>query len=402
MNNVFKTVTAIVAGVVVLIMILSIGTLVENVPADEFVVIQSPVSGNLKWYFEPGIKWQGWGKVTNYKRSAQYWFSNKKDQGAEADQSIKVRFNDGGHANLSGSVRIDLPMEEAKMTMLHKTFGSQIAIEQQLVRTVFEKSVYMTGPLMSSKESYAEKRSSLISNIEDQALSGIYKTISKEVKGKDPMTGNEKTVTTVELVSSPTAPNGIARQEDSPLHTFGIRAYNLSINSIDYDKDVEAQISTQQRAIMEVQTAMAEAKKAEQAAITAAKNGEANAAKAKWEQETIKAKEVTLAEQQRDVAKLQKDAAEYNKQKLILEGQGEAEKRRLAMAADGALSQKLNAWIEVNKVYANAIAVHPGPWVPSIIMGNSGGSKNAATDLMELLTVKTAKDLSLNMNMDKK
>ena len=44
-------------------------------------------------------------------------------------------------------------------------------------------------------------------------------------------------------------------------------------------------------------------------------------AEAKWAQEVIKATKVTQAEQRRDVAELEKDAATFEKAKLILEGQ---------------------------------------------------------------------------------
>lgn len=40
----------------------------------------------------------------------------------------------------------------------------------------------MTGPLMSSKESYAEKRTNLIRFIEDQISNGVYKTAQKDIK----------------------------------------------------------------------------------------------------------------------------------------------------------------------------------------------------------------------------
>jgi regulator of protease activity HflC (stomatin/prohibitin superfamily) len=257
----------------------------------------------------------------------------------------------------------------------------------------------MTGPMMTSKESYAEMRNELISYIEDQAINGVYKTIPKEVKIQDLMTGAEKTVMRVEIAKD--ASGAPLRQEASPLTRFGVKIYNLSINSIDYDDNVEKQISAQQQAIMEVQTAMAEAKKAEQRALTAAKEGEANAAKAKWEQETIKARAVTEAQQKLEVAELDKKAAEQTKQKEILLGEGEARRKELAMQAEGALEQKLKAYIEVNKVYADAISKYTGAWVPTIVMGSgaSGKSGSGAQDLIDLLMVKTAKDLSLDLSV---
>jgi len=53
---------------------------------------------------------------------------------------------------------------------------------------------------------------------------------------------------------------------------------------------------------MDVATAMANSRKAEQDALTVAKQGEAAAAKAKWAQEAVKAQAVTQAQQEKEVA----------------------------------------------------------------------------------------------------
>ncbi len=275
------------------------------------------------------------------------------------------------------------------------------AVEQELIRPVLEKSVYMTGPLMSSKQSYAETRNDLLAFIEDQAKFGIYKTFAEETKGIDPMTGAEKTVTIVKRVKDSNAPNGWARQEESPFQSFGIRSYNLSLNSVNYDSTVEKQIQGQQRAIMQVQTAIANAKMSEQKAITAEKDGQANAATAKWAQEVLKATQVTLAEQKRDVARLAKETAEFTKQEQILLGQGEAERKRLVMKADGALEKKLKTYERVQGYWADAVSKYQGDWVPSTVMGQSQGGHNGAQALIDMLSAKTARELNLDMSLTK-
>ncbi|MDO8516955.1 MAG: SPFH domain-containing protein [Nanoarchaeota archaeon] len=397
-----KAILLSILGVIALIiMFFASKTIFENVDAGEIVIIQDPIDGDLHFYTAQGMKFQKFGKVTKYQKSFQYWFSVATDQGKKLDQSIKIRYNDGGHAQISGSVRCDLPMDNEHLTLIHTKLGSQVALEHELVRPVYEKAIYMTGPLMSSKESYAEKRNMMISYIEDQANLGVYKTVSKEVKGIDPITDVEKTVTQVELVKADNAPGKIAREEISPLQTFGVKAYNLSINSITYDGTVEAQISSQQKAIMEVQTAMAEAKKAEQRAITVTKEGEANAAKSKWEQEVIKAKMVTEAQQKLEVAELDRKAAEQTKQQQILLGQGEAERKRLVMSADGALEKKLETYADVMKTFATEFAKQK--WVPETLLmtgGESGGKQySPVMDMMNMFMVKTARDLNLDMTI---
>lgn len=383
--------------VLVLATLVSVPKLYETVDAGEIVVIQDPVDGEVHVYQQPGLQWQGFGSVTTYKKSNQFWFTAGEGEGA-ADNSIPVKWNDGGHARISGSVRYDLPLDEKRMIALHSTFGSQEAIENSLIKTNIEKAVYMTGPLMSSKESYAEKRNDIIAYIEDQASKGVYRTEQIDVKAIDPLSGEEKTVTKVRIVLDSTNKLPV-RQEASPIYKSGIQLYNISVNGMKYSADVEKQIQTQQQATMQVQTAIANAKRAEQEAITVAKQGEADAAKAKWEQEVIKAKLVTEAEAANKVAQLAVQTAELEKRRKILQGEGEAAQKRLVMQADGALEQKLRAYIQVQQAWADAFSKYQGAIVPTI--SSSGTNSNGATNFMELMGAKAARDLALDLRQAK-
>lgn len=398
-----RVILTVVVVVVAIILGISSFKLFESNNADEIMVIQSPISGDLSWYQTAGLKWQGFGKVTIYQKRSQFWFSEKDDQGTEIDQSIKVRFNDGGHGNISGSIAWEMPTIDSLLTMIHTKYGSQHAVEQQLVRTVVEKSVYMTGPLMSSKESYAERRNELIRFIEDQIMDGVYKTRTYQKNDKDPLSGKDRLINVVDVLTDPKSPAGYSRQDISPLTIFGIKTFNLSINSVAYDESVEKQIQAQQQAIMQIQTASAKAREAEQQAITAEQNGRAEAMKTKWEQEVIKARAVTEAQQKLEVASLEvKTAAQY-KTKRILEAEADAEYKRRIIVADGALTQKLEAWVAVNTEYAKAIGAYGGNWVPTTVIGPGGpGQQHGAQALIDMLTVKTAKDLALDLTVQKK
>lgn len=391
-----KIILGAVLGFFLIICLMSAGKLYEDIDAGEIVVIQDPVDGELHVYKTSGMVWQGWGKATHYKKSNTFWFSLKVEDGdTTEDKSIPVKWNDGGHATISGSVRYDLPVDDKQVIYLHSTFGSQEAIENTIIKTNVEKAVYLTGPLMSSKESYAEKRNDLIFYIEDQASKGVYKTRQVEAKEIDPITNAEKTTTKVEIQTD--SFHLPLRQEMSPVAASGIKLYNISINGITYDKNVEEQIATQQKAIMQVQTAIANAKRAEQEALTTAKQGEADATKAKWEQEVIKAKMVTEAEAAKAVAELAVKTAELEKQRLILEGEGEAAKKRLVMQANGALEQKLSAWLESQKYWSDAFSKFQGNLVPLYQSGNQASNSNAM-NWMEIMGIKAMKDLNLDMS----
>jgi len=388
----------IYGSVITLVLIICCFSMWENNSADTIMIIQYP-NGNLNICKDAGIKLQMFGKVTRWNKRSQFWFSKASDQGSKDDQSIKIRFNDGAHAQISGSFAYYLPLSDSLITQLYTTYGTQEAIELQLIRTIAEKAVYFAGPLMSSKESYSETRNDLIGYIDDQIIHGVYKTFTEQKLDKDPMTGAPRTIGVVKIVRDKN--DNIIRQDISPLERFGIKIDNLSLNSVDYDKQVEDQIQAQQQAIQQVQLAIAKAKEAEQAAITAAKNGEAEAAKSKWAQEVIKAQVVTEAQQKLEVAKLDVATAEQYKQKKIKEAEGDAEYKRKIIVADGALTQKLEAWVEVNKAYAAELGKQR--WVPDIVMGGNSDGKNisSAQQLIDLFSVKTARDLNLDLSVPK-
>lgn len=384
----------------------------EFVDSSDIVVIQSQTGGKLAVYVDPGWKWQGMGDVTTYKKSTQYWFSAEKDEGDSSDQSILIQFSDTGKAWISGSIRVIMPLDAEHLVLLRQRFsGGEAQVLKDLVRPTIEKAVYMAGQTMSSTESSSAKKGLLFQYIEDQILHGVYRTQPHDVKAKDPISGEEKTVTLVEiLVDKEGNPQ---RVDVSPFDSYGITVNNLSIKSIRYDVPVQEQIDTQRKALMAIQTAMAAAKEAEQRKLTTEQSGMADAAKAKWDQEVLKAKAVTQAQQEFEVAEkkaqqtlrvaeLDRAAAEQTKLKDILLGQGESERRKLAMIADGALSQKLSAWVEVNQAWAAGFAGYNGNITPSVVMGNgAAASTNAVEQYMQMLAANSARQMGLDMQMDK-
>ena len=372
-----------IIGIVVLALS---GQIAENVDADEIMVVQSPVAGDLTWYTTAGLKYQGFGKVTTYPKRSIYTFE------------APAQFNDGGKGTIHGSIQYDLPLDIENLNELHTRFGSPQAIQAQVMEVVTNKVIYMTGPTMSSRESYAEKRNYLINYVQDQIDNGIYQTRQAQATVMDELSQTEKTITVAEIVRDE---SGLpARQEASVVGEFGIRAFNFAIERIDYDDIVEAQISKQQEIAMDVQTSIADALKAQQLAITVEQQGKAKAAEAKWEKEVEKAKLVTEAQMRLEVAQLDRQAAAETKAQQVLLGQGEAERKRLVMSADGALAQKLATYEKVQARWAEAVEKYSGNWVPQVSMGGEGGNTGTgAQDLVNLLTIKTARELGLDLEV---
>src|SRR5260370_7802401 len=142
--------------------------------------------------------------------------------------------------------------------------------------------------MMSSKESYADRRSDLLHYIEDQAESGVYQTRRQEVEVPDPL--DEKKTRPLIVVEVARDQNGaILRQESGVLARYGIKTGNFTF-TITYDPKVEAQIQDQQKLAQHINTSITEAKKAQQRPITVAANGEADTAPAKSDHMQINSK----------------------------------------------------------------------------------------------------------------
>ena len=389
---------AIIAAVVLVGVITVSGQLVQNVHTSEICVIQDAIDGELHWYTTAGVKPQMFGTVTCYPKRAMYQLTED------------IQFNDGGKAQMDGSIQYQYPTDIDQLTKLHQQFSSREAVEAGLVAKMFSVAIYMTGPMMSSTQSYAEEKANLLAYIDDQIKHGIYRTKQETIMVKDPVSEQERWVTVAKvMVDSSGAP---LRQGPSALTEFGLIPFNPTLK-IHYSTEVEAQIQKQQQAIMDVQIAAAEARKAEQRAKTVEEQGKANTATQRWEQEAIRAKAVTEAQQQKDVATLQaqqrldvaalaaKESEQYKLSKT-LQADGDATYKKRVLEADGALAQKLATLEKIQSVWAEAFARHQGPLVPGVVLGDQAGGNNSVGNvgnLLSMLTAQTAKSLALDMSI---
>ena len=385
--------------------------------AGDRTVIQYP-TGTLYVRFEPGIYMLWFGRETMYRDVLTYDF-DKTDSGGEAtidEAGIPVRYQDGGIGTIYGKVRFNLPNVEVDMLKLHKAFRSNQGVAQKLLKPITEESQNLTAGLMTSEAAYAEKRGTFIEWSRDQLTNGKYKTRLEVNVEEDESTGKkiERAVPVIRF-----GDDGQPMHVNSDLLIYGIEISGYQITDWDFEKKTLEQISAKREATMAIITAKANAERARQESITAEEQGKANVMKAKYEKEVEKQKAVVDAERQKEVAVIEgsqkvdvakqarmeaeqrKLAAVEYKQEQILRGEGDAGYKRKVMEADGALAQKLDAFIRINERYAQAIEKQK--WVPEVMMGQGGStSGSAANDLMNLFMTKTARDLSLDMSLKKK
>lgn len=401
--------------------------LYENIRMGKYHITQSPFSGEITARMIPGPYAQWFSSIEEFPVSETFFFTHDKEGGPD-DTSITVQFNDGSTCKISGTCRVDLPRdgELAKKLVTEHGYKNMDQIEERLILPTIRRSLMLTANQMTAKESYAEKRSQFIADAWDQVLNGVY--IMKDVPEKtvDPISGKEVTrVVKAHILSD----KGVRLREKNPFEGLGINLANFEVKSFLYEDKVKAQISAQQQALMDVQTAKANLLKAEQDAMTAEKQGQAKVMLAKYEEEqkkiraevqaqqeqsvaTINAQKqvdvankekeqsLIIANKDREVAVINLESAKLEKQRTIELGTGQSEARKLIMSADGALTQKLEALVKINESWAKAFSTRN---VPSVVSGGShSGTDNDTMSFMEVLGAKAAKDLAVELSHPKK
>lgn len=382
-----KQLISVVIGVIVAIVLLcSLGRIGEDVKNQEIVVNQMPFTGTMKYWTTPGFQWQWFGKTTHYFKTQQFWFGGKDLEGNTHGAPIKVIFNDASIGYIYGSLRVELPTDVEHLSKIQTAYNGMDRLMNDLVAQNVVKVIYASGPLMSAFESYAEKKNDMVAYIDDQLTNGIYRTTILEQVVVDALTGEEKKIKVASLVSDSLAPGGWKRSEKSPFTAYGVKIDQVSISEITYDKKVTKQIDTQQQANMSIQTKRAEAAAAVQDAIKAEAEGKAAAAKAKWEQERIKATEVTKAEQEFEVARLAALKANEEAKKIEAEGRAKAAANRALVSAGLTPLEKATIDKETKIGVAKALA---GTQWPKIVMSGGNGSSSA----MDVIALKQMTDL---------
>jgi hypothetical protein len=364
----------------------------EDMDRKQIGVNQIPITGSFEYWTNGGFQWQKLGSVTIYDKTSQIWFNQivKDATGNVAvtpdmeNPAMPITYNDKGKGFVLGSVRVEMPLEAKYLERIQTHYGSQEKLIRDLVKPTLNKVVIACGPLMSSLESVSEKRTDLIALITDQLNFGVYKTRVRTVEVLNPIT-NEKQITKIaEAIPDSLSPNGIKRQEDSPFAYYGLKVSQLSISDLEYEGATLAQISKQREADMSIITAKSKALEAIQRTIQIEEEGKAAAAQAKWEQEKIKAVEVTKAQQAFEVAALQAKEADEKAKKIIAEGKAEAEANRLKVQA-GLTPQEAAEWQYKTTVgVAEALSKSNVRWVPEIMMNGNTSGGNSAMDAVGL------------------
>jgi regulator of protease activity HflC (stomatin/prohibitin superfamily) len=370
-----------IVGVSILVLVVfflfTLGAWFEDCDKSKIYVNQFPITGTYEVWTDGGLQKQLWGNVHEYSKTSQVEFTGveKNDDGyiaSGANPGAALTFNDKGRGFIIGSLRVILPTDFAHMSKIQQEFGSEEALIGTLIKPTLYKVVTSCGPLMSSLESVSETRTDLIQYITDQLNDGVYKTKINKMKVVNELTGDTETVAKAEILVDK---NGnYLRQEKSPFKQYGISCNLVSITDIKYDKATQQQIDAQKAANLAVITSKTKSLEAIQKTVLVTEQGKQAAEAAKWEQEKEKAKEVTKAQQEFEVAKLQAEKAEQVARKVRAEGEAKAAANRALVAAGATPEQLLQMKKETMIGIAHELANSNTEWVPKVMVNGNGAN----------------------------
>lgn len=196
--------------------------------------------------------------------------------------------------------------------------------------------------------------------------------------------------------------DGSLKRKKHPIEQYGIKITQSTIEKVTPEQMFQNMLGKQRDAAAKAAVSRQEAKQAEYERQKVIANGETEKARVKMEEEKIQTQKIISAETTKNEAEIALKIAEVNKERakvdaeaLLITKKAEAEGKRIVMAADGALEQKLKTYESVAGKFAEALGKHR--MVPDVEIGGNSEEGSKATQLMNLLMAKTAKDLSLNM-----
>lgn len=333
MNNgvSMKKVGILVGSVIALILTFSLGgQILETNNEGYYQVKQAFGSGEMSVRNQAGTYGQMFSNISTYQVSDMLYFSADDADGIATDEAISVRFNDGGTAKVSGSLKFRLSTKEDNQLMLHREFKSYERVKHDLIRQAVTEALTKTAALMKAEESYSTRLAEFTSLVEDQIRYGIYETISKQVVEKD-QDGNELVESRVEIKHDKDGKRMLYKQ--SPFIRYNVEIVNFLIKDFDFDEKTQAIIVAKKEAEQAKVVAKANAERAKQDAITTKEQGNARVAKAEADALVEKKTAVINAERETEVAKQQKLKAKEEAEASLNTGRAEAEANRLKVSA---------------------------------------------------------------------
>jgi regulator of protease activity HflC (stomatin/prohibitin superfamily) len=383
-KNPWLTIRAFMLYAVLLALVVAIvlgSKIVHYVDQGTYVTKQSVFSGKLTATMKLGWMGQWFAEMNVWPTQETLYFTEDIDttDDVKEDNSIPAQFNDGGKAKISSTLRITMPSDadQAASIVTVKNIISFEELQRKLVRQYVRKCQRRSAFLMNSRESFRTRRTELETWTQDQINNGPYVLEELPFDVNDASgaaTALDTASTSLVIRKLKMGPDGEIVREDNPFEGTGITLDLYEIKDVNYLEETDAKIQEQMEHLMDLESLKIQTLQEAQRELQNEAKGRASAMEAKWEEEEIKAREVVKAEMLKELgildsertyesSKLERLATEQKRLADILEGEGQAKKKRLILEADGALQERLVAFVQAQAAWAKAYSMRAVPKV---------------------------------------
>ena len=358
--------------------------------------------------------------------------SSDNDSLGATIEAFPIVFLGNVDAKVESSARFRLPSGEQFLKIAQEYRNPENFIKTALVPAIKE-TLQATASLMSADDFYAGARSEFAAEFENQLNDGLYLIKRKEIRGPrghlpsqtailqaGTEQGNFGDNNASQFVTEKVMDSkGIPVRKQQQFRKYGVEVVEARITNVDPNPRYKERMVKVQQALAELAVARQNRLKEEEEKLLVTARGEKEVEARRQETlrdqieqttqaETEKQLAVINAEREKQRAEIEKQTAELLRDKASITAQAtkitadaEAYARKAVIEADGALQPKLDALVQINKVWAEAASQAP---VPGVMMGGSGNGASASRQdeigqLMGILATKAARDLSLDMKV---
>ncbi len=400
------------------------------------------IFGDEKMVRDVGYNTKLWGQVNSWKNamSVQATWNGAGNLSAERDgRSGEVSANlapqtlvflDQVDAAVTATARYQLPEDEESFLRLARQFRTPENLLRTELIPAFQETLGASASLMAAEEYFSGGRTEFNSEFQAQMQNGIYLVKRREVvrsiqrqqtSSANPALGQEQEqfgddTQVVFIVEKLLDSTGQPRRKSQNFREFGITVVSARITDVNPNERFKSRMEQKQDAAAARSVAREQRIQEEEQRLLAISKGEREVAERQAQAKVIQIERTTQAETEkqlaiteaqkfREQARIEKERAQILLETATIDAEAkrvaaeaEAYAKRQILEADNALAQKLDAEIEIQKLWAEAYARRQ---VPQYVFGvGGGGSSGPPTGadsetrmLQQLLTMEYAKRL---------
>lgn len=432
-----------IAGALFLIVSLFDGMFFYAEPGFKYHV--RTILGEEKMVSDTGYNMHLFGRYNAWKNamSVQASSTGSGEMSAESDSAQmsanlspkSLVFLDQVDALVSATARFELPADEEAFLRLARQYRTPENLLRTELVPAFEETLGATAALMSAEDYFQGGKTEFNNEFQRQMEDGIYivRRIERQVQAgaarlgsanaalgpdQEEFGGDSKTIFVVEKLLDVT---GQPRRKSQSFTKFGISVTSARVTDVNPNQKFKDRMALRQQAAADRAIAREQRIQEEEQKLLAVARGEREVAERQaaakvvqiertTDAETEKQLAITAAEREREAARIAREQSEILLEKARIDAEAvqvaadaEAYAKERILQADNALAQKLEAEVEIQKLWADAFAKRN---VPMYVFGGGDGSGGApvgsddeAARLFQILTLQAAERLDYDRNI---